>query len=115
MKPSMSGCSALRITIFAARRVFPPDLMTPANASKPFMKDTGPDAMPPPESVSFEDRMGERLLPVPEPHLNSMPSVLARSRIEPIVSSTELMKHAEHCGFSSMPQLNHTGELKAII
>ncbi|MCU0255581.1 MAG: hypothetical protein MUF60_02455 [Vicinamibacterales bacterium] len=26
-------CSALRITIFAARRVLPPDLMTPANAS----------------------------------------------------------------------------------
>jgi hypothetical protein len=28
--------------------------------------------------------------------------------MEPIVSSTELMKQAEHCGFSSMPQLNHT-------
>jgi hypothetical protein len=27
------GCSALRITIFAARRVLPPDLITPAKAS----------------------------------------------------------------------------------
>ena len=29
-----------------------------------------------------------------------------------MVSSTELMKQAEHCGFSSMPTLNQTGELK---
>ena len=31
-----------------------------------------------------------------------------------IVSWTELMKHAEHCGFSSMPTLNQTGLLKLI-
>src|SRR6059036_3900515 len=103
------------MTIFAARRVLPPDLMTPANASKPFIKDTGPEAIPPPESFSLADRIGDRLLPVPEPHLKSMPSVLANSRIEDIVSSTELMKQAEHCGFGSIPQLNHTGELNAII
>ena len=30
-----------------------------------------------------------------------------------IVSSTELMKHAEHCGAFSNPQLNQTGLLKA--
>ena len=29
------------------------------------------------------------------------------------MSSTELMKHAEHCGAFSKPQLNHTGLLKA--
>src|SRR6266496_5776246 len=115
MNSTMSGWPAFRMTIFAARRVLPPDLITPANASKPFMNDTGPDAVPPPESCSLEERMGERLLPVPEPHLKSMPSVLASSRIEPMVSSTELMKHAEHCGFTSTPQLNQTGELKAII
>ena len=40
----------------------------------------------------------ERLLPVPEPYLKSMPSVLARVRMESMVSSTELMKQAEHCG-----------------
>ena len=27
----------------------------------------------------------------------------------------ERMKHAEHCGFSTKPTLNHTGELNAAI
>src|SRR5947207_14856199 len=103
------------MTIFAARRVLPPDLITPAKASKPFMKETGPDAIPPPESCSLEERMGERLLPVPDPHLKSIPSVLASSGIESIVPSTELMKHAEYCGFTAIPQLNHTAEWKASI
>src|SRR5918993_1645402 len=113
MNSSMSGCSALRITIFAARRVLPPDLMTPAKASYPFMNDTGPDAVPPPASSSLDERIAERLLPVPEPNLNSMPSVLASVRIESMVSWTELMKQAEHCGAFSNPQLNHTGLLNA--
>src|SRR6188508_784492 len=113
MNSTTSGCSALRITIFAARRVLPPDLMTPANASKPFMNDTGPEAVPPPASSSFDERIAERLLPVPEPNLNSMPSVLASPRIDSIVSSTALMKHAEHCGAFSNPQLNQTGLLNA--
>src|SRR5688572_30125560 len=113
MNSTMSGCSALRITIFAARRVLPPDLMTPANASKPFMNDTGPDAVPPPARNSFDERIDDRLLPVPEPNLKSMPSVLARVRIDSIVSSTALMKQAEHCGATSNPQLNHTGLLNA--
>src|SRR6201988_2927953 len=94
----MSGWSMLRITILAARRVLPPDLMTPAKASKPFMKLSGPDAVPPPESDSVEERSGERLVPVPDPHLKSMPSVLARVRMESSESCTELMKQAEHCG-----------------
>src|ERR1700758_1334041 len=98
MKPSMSGCSALRMTIFAARRVLPPDLMTPAKASKPFMKLSGPEAVPPPESSSMLPRILERLEPAPEPHLKSMPSVLASVRMESSESSTELMKQAEHCG-----------------
>ena len=78
---------------------------------------------------------------MPEPHLKSMPSVLARVRIESSESSTELMKQAEHCGLlvaggrvtrrrrcagssassarpqsgssRSQPTLNQTGELKA--
>src|SRR3984957_11760988 len=107
-----AGCSALRITIFAARRVLPPLLMTPANASKPFMKLTGPEAMPPPESVSRLPRSDEKFVPVPEPHLNSMPSVLARFMIDSISSWTELMKQAEHCGLGCTPTLNQTGELK---
>ena len=31
----------------------PPDLMTPAKASKPFMKESGPEARPPPESTAM--------------------------------------------------------------
>src|SRR6266851_6841697 len=77
------------------------------------MKDTGPDAVPPPARSSFEDRIGDRFVPVPESNLNSMPSVRASVRIESIVSWTELMKHAEHCGAVSNPQLNHTGLLNA--
>src|SRR6185312_6132342 len=139
MKLSMSGCSTFRVTILAARRVLPPDLITPAKASKPFMKLSGPEACPPPESSSFDPRSGERLVPVPLPHLNNMPSVLASVRMESSESFTELMKHAEHCGLRypvvenstvplsasqcqfcasdcgsrrSQPTLNHTGELK---
>src|SRR3954453_23168434 len=101
------------MTIFAARRVLPPDLMTPANASKPFMNDTGPDAVPPPASTSCDDRIADRFDPVPDPNLNSMPSVFASVRIDSIVSWTALMKHAEHCGAFSKPQLNQTGLLNA--
>src|SRR5262252_9557282 len=140
MKLSISGWSTFRITILAARRVLPPDLITPAKASKPFMKLNGPLADPPPESSSVDPRSAERLVPVPLPHLNNMPSVLASVRMESSESFTELIKHAEHCGalypvvanstvpFSafqcqfcasdigsrrSQPTLNHTGELNA--
>src|SRR6185369_17019683 len=112
MNSTISGWSAFRMTILAARRVLPPDLITPANASNPFMNETGPEAVPPPARSSREERMLDRFDPVPDPYLNSIPSVLASVRIESIVSLTELMKHAEHCGRSSMPTLNHTGELK---
>src|SRR5918999_1442220 len=113
MNSTMSGCSALRMTIFAARRVLPPDLITPANASKPFMKDTGPEAVPPPARISRDERIVDRFDPVPEPYLKSIPSVLASVRIDSIVSCTELMKHAEHCGCVSKPTLNQTGLLNA--
>src|SRR6516164_4582549 len=140
MNSTISGWSMLRMTILAARRVLPPDLMTPANASKPFIKLSGPLAVPPPLRPSVEERKGERLVPVPEPHLKSMPSVFARVRIESSESWTELMKQAEHCGvvypvtvnstrpatgfqcqlvaselgsMRSQPTLNHTGELNA--
>src|SRR5882724_10963270 len=77
------------------------------------MNDTGPDAVPPPASNSLLERIGERFVPVPDPNLNSMPSVLASVRIESIVSCTELMKQAEHWGAFSKPQLNQTGLLNA--
>src|SRR4030095_7144149 len=93
----------------AARRVLPPDLITPANASKPFMNETGPDAVPPPASSSRDDRIDDRFDPVPDPYLKSIPSVRASVRIDSIVSCTELMKHAEHCGCFSKPKCNHNG------
>src|SRR5262249_9744722 len=104
--------SMLRITIFAARRVLPPDLIAPANESNPFMKESGPEAVPPEESVSCEPRMDERFEPVPDPNLKSMPSVLARPRIQAIERPHEEMKQAEPWGLGSMPTLNQTGELK---
>src|SRR6186997_2617898 len=77
------------------------------------MNDTGPDAVPPPASTSLDERIEDRFEPVPDPPLKSIPSVRASVRMESIVSSTELMKHAEHWGAFSKPQLNHTGLLKA--
>src|SRR5258708_32177306 len=103
-----------RIAISAARRVFPPLLITPAKASTPFMKLTGPDAIPPPDSVSLLPRSVEKFVPVPEPHLNSIPSVRVSPIIDSMLSLTELMKHAEHCGLGCTPTLNHTGELNPI-
>src|SRR5258705_11285415 len=99
------------MTILAARRVLPPDLMTPADASAAFMNDTGPDAVPPPASGSRDERIWERFTPEPEPPLKMMPSLRYQPRIDSIVSCTERMKHAEHCGCGSMPHLNQTGLL----
>src|SRR5947209_12616311 len=112
MNSSMSGWSTSRTTIFAARRVLPPDLITPADASAARMKETGPDAVPPPARRSFEDRSRERFTPEPEPPLKMTPSLRYQSRIESIVSSTERMKQAEHWGLASTPTLNQTGLLK---
>src|SRR3990172_1536367 len=114
MKSSTSGWSAFSTTILAARRVFPPDLIEPAIESAPRMKLMGPLACPPAESCSLLDRIGDRLIPEPDPPLKIIPSVLHQSRIDSIVSSTDRMKHALHCGFSSTPTLNQTGLLKAI-
>src|ERR1700738_5573358 len=104
----------LRISILQARRVLPPLWITPAKAAKPFIKLAGPDATPPPESVSLLPRNVEKFVPVPEPHLNSMPSVRVSPMMDSMLSCTELMKHAEHCGFGWPPTLKHTGELKLI-
>src|SRR6185312_5836045 len=112
MKSSMSGWSMSRTTIFAARRVAPPDLMVPAEASAPRMKLTGPEAVPPEESSSLEERMRERLRPAPEPPLKISPSSRYQLRIESISSSTARMKQALTCCGALVPTLNHTGELK---
>ena len=72
------------------------------------MKETGPEAVPPPESFSRLERRSEKFVPVPDPYLKSMPSVLARSKMDSMVSETLLMKQAEHWGRASMPTLNQT-------
>src|SRR3954454_21729178 len=113
MNSRMSGWSTSSTTILAARRVLPPDLIVPAHESAPRMNDTGPDAVPPLASGSIDPRMLDRLMPEPEPPRKIRPSRVFQSRIESIVSSTERMKQAEHCGDSSKPTLNHTGELNA--
>src|SRR5437588_12310906 len=114
MKPETSGWSTFSTTIFAARRVFPPDLMVPAEASAPRMNETGPLAVPPPASASFDERIRDRLIPDPEPPLKMVPSSTYQLRMEDMVSSTARMKHALHCcGTSWTPTLNHTGELNA--
>src|SRR4051795_3654529 len=108
---SMSGWSTSSTTIFAARRVAPPDLMVPADASAPRMNDTGPDAVPPLDSSSLEDRIRDRFRPAPEPPLKMNPSSLYQLRIESIESSTDRMKQAETCCGLGVPTLNQTGEL----
>ena len=90
---SMSGWSTSSTTIFAARRVAPPDLIVPALASAPRMNDTGPLAVPPDErSSSFDPRMREMLRPDPEPPLKIRPSSRYQFRIESMLSSTARMK-----------------------
>ncbi len=112
MNASTSGWSTSRTTILAARRVAPPDLIVPADASAPRMKETGPEALPPEESSSLEERIRERFRPAPEPPLKIIPSSLYQSRIDSMESSTERMKQALTCCGCWVPTLNQTGELK---
>src|ERR1700735_3526749 len=112
MNSAMSGWSTSSTTILAARLVAPPDLMVPAEASAPRMKDTGPLAVPPEDSSSLLERILERLTPEPEPPLKIRPSSRYHSRIESIVSSTARMKQALTCCGDVVPTLNQTGELK---
>src|SRR6478735_4492853 len=113
MNSRMSGWSTSSTTILAARRVLPPDLIVPAHESAPRMNETGPEARPPLDSCSFEERILERLMPEPEPPRKILPSLVFHARIESMSSCTDRMKQAEHCGCSSNPTLNQTGELKA--
>ena len=113
MNSSMSGWSTSSTTILAARRVAPPDLMVPAEASAPRMNDTGPDAVPPELSSSLDERMRERFKPAPEPPLKIRPSSRYPLRIAFIESSTARMQQALTCCGLAVPTLNQTGLLNA--
>src|ERR687895_1498025 len=76
MKSRMSGWSMSSTTIFAARRVLPPDLIVPAQESAPRMNETGPEAVPPLPSDSLEPRIFDRLIPDPEPPRKIIPSLV---------------------------------------
>src|SRR5947209_20120559 len=97
MNSSMSGWSTSSTTIFAAHRDLPPDLIVPADASAPRMKETGPEAYPPCEGWSVELRSRDRLTPEAEPPREITPSRRIQSRIASTDSSVERMKLAEHC------------------
>src|SRR5450631_1267635 len=112
MNSRMSGWSTSSTTIFAARRVLPPDLIVPAQASAPRMNETGPEAVPPEDSNSLDERMRERFRPAPEPPLKIRPSSRYQFRMESILSSTARMKQALTCCGDVVPTLNQTGELK---
>src|SRR5690242_13649386 len=112
MKSRTSGWSTSSTTILAARRVAPPDLIVPAEASAPRMKETGPLAVPPEDSSSLLERILDRLAPAPEPPLKIRPSSRYHSRMASIVSSTARIKHADTCAGEAVPTLNQTGELK---
>ena len=96
---SMSGWSRSSVTIFAARRVVPPDLIAPAARSPILRKLMRPDERPPPERRSSAPRMAEKLEPVPEPYLKTRASRVHRSMMPPSFtrsSATDWMKQA--CG-----------------
>src|SRR5580692_1970955 len=112
MNSATSGWSTSSTTILAARRVAPPDLIVPAEASAPRMNETGPLAVPPEDSSSLLDRILDRLTPAPDPPLKIRPSSRYQSRMASIVSSTARIKHADTCCFDAVPTLNQTGELK---
>src|SRR6476469_9064901 len=112
MKSATSGWSTSSTTILAARRVAPPDLIVPAEASAPRMKQTGPLAVPPEDRSSLLDLILDRLTPAPEPPLKIRPSSPYHSRMASMVSSTARMKHALTCCGDWVPTLNQTGELK---
>jgi hypothetical protein len=96
----MSGWSRSTVTILAARRVVPPDLMAPAARSPIFRKLISPEDLPPPDNGSFSPRRAEKLLPVPEPYLKRRASRTQRSMMPPSLtrsSAIDWMKQA--CGW----------------
>src|SRR3954449_483081 len=81
MNSRTSGWSTSSTTIFAARRVPPPDLIEPAHESAPRMNETGPEAVPPLLRGSFDPRIFDRLMPEPDPPRKIIPSLVFHARI----------------------------------
>src|SRR5262245_35215721 len=103
------------------------------------MKDNGPEGRPPPDNRSRCERIVDKSVPVPEPNLNSMASLVASRMMSSMLSCTLWIKQADPCGNSygfsgwyasprsslqcqlhlsprtpywwNKPTLNHTGEL----
>jgi len=101
MNSSTSGWSASRMTIFAARRVVPPDFIAPAALSNTLRKLIIPDEIPPPDRDSDAPRNFEKFVPVPLPYLNIRASWLNNSKIPPSFTKLSLIdwiKQAEVCG-----------------
>ncbi len=96
----MSGWSASRMTILAARRVVPPDFTAAAERSPIFRKDISPEDTPPPDRFSFSARILEKLLPVPEPYLNSLASRVTWSMMPPSFTRSSWMSRIKQaCGW----------------
>ena len=92
-----------QITILAARRVVPPDLMAPAARSPILRKLIRPDDLPPPERGSLAALRAEKLVPVPEPYLKRRASRTHKSMMPPSFtrsSAIDWMKQACGCGRS---------------
>src|SRR5260221_13283443 len=91
------------VTILAARRVVPPDLMAPAARSPIFKKLIRPEDLRPPDSRSPSPRRREKFEPVPEPYLNRRASRTHRSMMPPSLtrsSAIAWMQQAGGCGCS---------------
>ena len=101
MYSSISGWSKSRVTILAALRVVPPDLIAPAERSPIFKNDINPDDFPPPLKVSSAPLIFEKLEPVPEPYLKSLASLTQRSIMPPSLTRSSFIdwiKQACGCG-----------------
>ena len=87
-----------------ARRVVPPDLITPATASDGLRKVMSPDALPFESVREFFSWIEEKFVPEPDPYLKMRASWARWPRIESSPSTIELStgtrKHADHCGRS---------------
>ena len=67
----------------------PPDLIQPAQVSKPSRKEITPEEEPPEVNGSPAARIELKFVPVPDPCLNNLISDSCKAIIESIVSSTD--------------------------